>query len=77
MAENSFPEGWNEERVRKVVEYYENQTEDEELAELEAAWERTDAAMVQVPQELVPAVRALIAHYEALKEPYSPSSATG
>jgi hypothetical protein len=31
-----FPRGWNEKRVRKVIEYYERQSEDEELAEYEA-----------------------------------------
>ncbi len=31
-----FPTGWNEERVRKVLAHYENQTEDEAVAEDEA-----------------------------------------
>lgn len=33
---NQFPKGWSEERVRKVIEYYERQTEDEAVAEDEA-----------------------------------------
>jgi hypothetical protein len=28
-----FPPGWNEKRVRKVLKHYENQTEDEAVAE--------------------------------------------
>ena len=31
-----FPEGWDEERVRRVIEYYENQTDDDAVAEDEA-----------------------------------------
>jgi len=31
-----FPRGWSEERVRKVLAHYENQTEDEAVAEDEA-----------------------------------------
>jgi hypothetical protein len=33
---NQFPFGWSEERVRRVIEYYERQSEDEAVAEDEA-----------------------------------------
>jgi hypothetical protein len=33
-----FPQGWDEERVRKVLAHYENQSEDEAVAEDEAAY---------------------------------------
>lgn len=33
---NEFPAGWDEARVRDVIEHYENQTEDEAVAEDEA-----------------------------------------
>lgn len=36
-AENQFPAGWDEARVRSVIDHYENQTEDEAVAEDEAA----------------------------------------
>ena len=29
MKQNKFPPGWNEERVQSVIDYYENQMEDE------------------------------------------------
>ena len=29
MKQNEFPPGWDEERVQSVIDYYENQTEDE------------------------------------------------
>jgi hypothetical protein len=61
MKKNRFPKGWNEERVKRVLEHYENQTEVEAVAEDEAAWEDASHTFVEVPNELVPAVRELIA----------------
>ena len=34
---NEFPSGWDERRVREVLEHYENQTEEEAAAEHEGA----------------------------------------
>jgi hypothetical protein len=39
MSQTEFPPGWDEERVRKVLEHYEEQTEVEATAEDEAAFE--------------------------------------
>jgi hypothetical protein len=61
MKQSKFPKGWDEERVKRVVDYYENQTEEEAVAEDEAAWEDTFQTFVEVPNELVPAVRELLA----------------
>jgi hypothetical protein len=61
-AKNQFPPGWDEARVRDVIDYYENQTEDEAVAEDEAAF--ADSTMMAVPPPLVPEVRELIARYE-------------
>jgi len=36
---NRFPAGWDEQRVRAVLEHYETQTEEEAVAEDEAAYE--------------------------------------
>lgn len=38
MKENKFPPGWDEERVRRVLVHYEEQTESEAAAEDEAAF---------------------------------------
>lgn len=56
-----FPPGWDEERVRKVLAHYENQTEDEAVAEDEAAYEAEGQTVMIVPTDLVPAVRELLA----------------
>jgi hypothetical protein len=37
MRQPRFPPGWDEERVRKVLAHYEEQTEEEATAEDEAA----------------------------------------
>lgn len=63
MSENQYPQGWNEERVKRVIAQYEAQTEDEAVAEDEAAYEDQTQSLVEVPVELVPAVRDLIAKH--------------
>ncbi len=55
-----FPPGWDEERVRKVLAHYENQTEDEAVAEDEAAYEAEGQTVMIVPSDLVPAIRRLL-----------------
>ena len=61
MSENKFPVGWDEERVRKVLAHYEQQTSEEAAAEDEAAFENQNETVMKVPHELVSAVRELIA----------------
>ena len=57
---NRFPPGWDEARVRDLIEHYESQTEDEAVAEDEAAFEDKSQTMMLIPNELVPVVRALL-----------------
>ncbi len=63
MKHNIFPSGWNEERVQRVIAYYEEQTEDEVVAEDEAAFENQRQAVMEIPYALVPCVRELIAKH--------------
>jgi hypothetical protein len=58
MSAEKYPSGWNEARVRRVLKYYESQTDEEAAAEIESALE---SATMEVPTALVPAVRELIA----------------
>ena len=60
MTQNNFPGGWDEEKVRKVVAHYEEQTEDDALVEDEAGVESSETVM-NVPHDLVSKVRELIA----------------
>jgi hypothetical protein len=61
MSTQNFPPGWDEARVRDVLAHYENQTEDEQFAEIEAALQLEGITLMAVPTELVPEVRALLA----------------
>ena len=56
-----FPPGWDQERVQRVLQHYDFLTEEEAVAEDEAAFEDSTQVVMEVPKELVGAVRALIA----------------
>ena len=60
MPKNRFPPDWDEQRVRELIAHYETQTEEEAVAEDEAAFERQGTSMIEVPNELLPAVRELL-----------------
>ena len=59
-VKNRFPPGWDAERVREVIEHYESQTEEEAVAEDEAAFALEGHTVMVIPHHLVPAVRALL-----------------
>ena len=65
MKKNVFPPDWDKKRVTKVLDHYEAQTEEEALAEDEAAFEMSGQTVMEVPTELVPAVRELLAKHKA------------
>ena len=65
MRQAQFPPGWDEERVRQVLAHYEEQSDEEAVAEDEAAFESTTHTAMEVPVVLVPAVRDLIAKRRA------------
>ena len=65
MNEKKFPPGWDAQRVKELIEHYENQTEDEEFADIEAAHEAKDITLMAIPTELVPQVRALLARKQS------------
>ena len=61
IKKNQFPKGWDEHRVRKVIDHYENQTEAEALSEDEAAWKKRTETFIEVPIKLLPQIRKLLA----------------
>jgi hypothetical protein len=65
MKRSNFPKGWDEERVRRVLEYYENQTDEEAVAEDEASYESITHTAMEIPVDLVPQVRELLAKRRA------------
>jgi hypothetical protein len=65
MTESRYPTGWDAERVKKLIDYYEALSEDEQVAEDEAAVaEQPGQAIVTIPEELLPAVRQLLATHK-------------
>ncbi len=64
MRQSKFPPGWDEERVRRVLAHYEEQTETEAVAEDEAAFEDQTLTAMEIPNELVPVVRELLAKHQ-------------
>ena len=63
MSENKFPSGWDQARVQRLLAHYEEQSEDEAVAEDEAGVEPSETVM-SVPRDLVPKVRELIAKHQ-------------
>jgi hypothetical protein len=65
MSESRFPPGWDERRVQCVLDHYEQQTVEDAVAEDKATWDETTHTMMDVPVDLVPTVRELIAKKQA------------
>jgi hypothetical protein len=63
MTRNKFPTGWDQRKIKKVLAHYEEQTEEEAVAEDEAGIESSETVM-KIPHELVPMVRELIAKHQ-------------
>lgn len=57
MKTDKFPKGWDEKRVRGVLEHYEAQTEDEAVAEDEAAYKNRTQTTIETPRGSFPTVR--------------------
>lgn len=61
QSQSEFPLEWDEEKVRKVLRSYEEQTEVEATDEDETAFEDRNQTFMEVPNDLVPEVQSLIA----------------
>jgi hypothetical protein len=61
MNKNRFPPGWDEARVRSVLDHYEQQTDEEAVAEDEYHYDPATHTVIEVPKELLPAIRKLLA----------------
>jgi hypothetical protein len=57
----TFPPGWDEARVKRLIAHYDEQDDLAQVAEDEAALQAEGQTTMVVPTELVPAIRELIA----------------
>jgi len=64
---NKYPKGWDGKKIKALARHYDQQTEDEEVAEDEAAFNDADQVVMLVPRELVPKVERLLAAHAARK----------
>lgn len=55
MKKQQFPPGWDAARVQRLLDHYESLSEEEQVAEDEAAHETQGQTVVTVPTTLVPA----------------------
>lgn len=59
-VQNSFPPGWDEARVRSVIDYYDKQSEGDEAEEITRLLEESDFRVMRIPVALVPEVEKLL-----------------
>jgi hypothetical protein len=65
MSESKYPAGWDAARVQRLIEHYESLSEDELAAEDEdAVTEEQGQTVITVPDELLPAIRQLLATHK-------------
>jgi hypothetical protein len=56
-----YPKGWNRKRAQNLIDYYENQSDEDAIAEAEAAYKKGGSAMIEIPVKLIPQVQKLLA----------------
>lgn len=66
MSETTLPPGWDEDRVHRVLDHYETQVDQEAAAEDEVALDSATHVVMEVPRELLPAVRELLSKRKAV-----------
>jgi len=60
---SKLPTGWDEKRIQELVDYYDSQTDEEAASEHEAALSNPAGTLMEVPTELVPVFREIIAEH--------------
>jgi len=58
---NRYPKGLNRQKVEALISHYENQSDDDAIAEAAAAQRGATHEMMAIPVELIPAVKKLLA----------------
>lgn len=67
MNEPKFPKGWDADRVKRLIAETEALSEEEQVAADEAAAATGDGrTVISVPDEVLPAIRRLLAEHRAV-----------
>ena len=64
MKQARYPPGWDAARIARVLQHYESQSDSEAIAEDEAVFDNLGQTTIEVPNDLVPAIRDLIAKHK-------------
>ncbi len=64
MSKNKFPTGWDQDKIEAVLAHYDEQAEEQAVAEDEAGVESSETVM-KIPHDLVSVVRELIAKHQS------------
>lgn len=65
MKKTHFPAGWTGDKVQRVLKHYEGQSVEEAALEDELAYKDQTQTFIEIPVELVPSVRKLLARRHA------------
>jgi len=60
MRKQRLPQGWTQKQISDLAAYHDQQTEEQQAAEIKAAVSAKDQTLMVVPTKLVPAIQALI-----------------
>lgn len=60
VRKQKLPPGWTESSIRELARYYDNLTDEQQAAEIEAALSKQGQTLMVVPTDLVPEIRKLI-----------------
>ena len=67
MSDQKYPEGWDEQRVKRLLSEFDARTDEEWIAADEAAAvEGDDQAVITVPAALLPEIRRLLASHKTV-----------
>jgi hypothetical protein len=61
MIQQNYPQGWDADRVRRLIARYDALDEEQQVAEDEAVQENPNQTTVVVPVEFMPAIRQMLA----------------
>jgi hypothetical protein len=64
---NKYPRGWNRKMIQELADHYDNQTEEDAVAEDESAFKDPQQTVMLVPRALVPKFNKLLAAHAARK----------